>query len=154
MKFSAERETILAPLQAVIGLVERRQTMPILANVLVVGRGEQLSIGFAPLHRVQPAPRAASRTLQAQFDWMVRYLSTTQYLQRLRELKDAIPGPEEQRYVASYTRAAPTVLHAFLRAMNVQFGPLFGPRLLRVLSQGVRARVRDKLPAWAPSRRV
>jgi lysylphosphatidylglycerol synthetase-like protein (DUF2156 family) len=111
-------------------------------------RNEQLSIGFAPLHRVQPAPRAASRTLQAQFDWMVRYLSTSQYLQRLRELKDAIPGPEEQRYVASYTRAAPTVLHAFLRAMNVRFGPLFGPRLLRVLGQGVRARVRDKLPAW------
>ena len=44
MKFSAERETILAPLQAVIGVVERRQTMPILANVLVVGRGEHLSI--------------------------------------------------------------------------------------------------------------
>ena len=38
MKFSAERETILAPLQAVIGVVERRQTMPILANVLVVGK--------------------------------------------------------------------------------------------------------------------
>jgi DNA polymerase III, beta subunit len=44
MKFSAERETILAPLQAVIGVVERRQTMPILANLLIVGRGDQLSI--------------------------------------------------------------------------------------------------------------
>jgi DNA polymerase III subunit beta len=44
MKFSAERESILAPLQAVIGVVERRQTMPILANVLVTGRGDQLSI--------------------------------------------------------------------------------------------------------------
>jgi DNA polymerase III subunit beta len=44
MKFSAEREIILAPLQAVIGVVERRQTMPILANLLVVGRGDQLSI--------------------------------------------------------------------------------------------------------------
>jgi DNA polymerase III subunit beta len=44
MKFSAERETILAPLQAVIGVVERRQTMPILANLLLVGRGDQLSI--------------------------------------------------------------------------------------------------------------
>ena len=44
MKFSADREAILAPLQAVIGVVERRQTMPILANVLVVGRSEQLSI--------------------------------------------------------------------------------------------------------------
>src|SRR5918992_4858530 len=44
MKFSAERESILAPLQAVIGVVERRQTMPILANVLVVGRDNQLWI--------------------------------------------------------------------------------------------------------------
>jgi DNA polymerase III subunit beta len=44
MKFSAEREIILAPLQAVIGVVERRQTMPILANLLLVGRGDQLSI--------------------------------------------------------------------------------------------------------------
>jgi DNA polymerase-3 subunit beta len=44
MKFSAEREAILAPLQAVIGVVERRQTMPILANVLVVGRGDELSV--------------------------------------------------------------------------------------------------------------
>jgi lysylphosphatidylglycerol synthetase-like protein (DUF2156 family) len=114
--------------------------------------GEQLSLGFAPLHRVQAAPRAGSRTLQAQFDWMVRYLSTAQYLQRLRELKDAIPGAEEQRYVASYTRAAPTVLYAFLRAMNVRFGPMFGPRLLDVLGQGVRTQVRDKLPAWASKR--
>jgi DNA polymerase III subunit beta len=44
MKFSAGREAILAPLQAVIGVVERRQTMPILANVLISGRGDELSI--------------------------------------------------------------------------------------------------------------
>ncbi len=44
MKFSAEREAILTPLQAVIGVVERRQTMPILANVLVAGRDNQLSM--------------------------------------------------------------------------------------------------------------
>lgn len=44
MKFSAEREAILSPLQAVIGVVERRQTMPILANVLVSGRNDQLSV--------------------------------------------------------------------------------------------------------------
>ena len=35
MKFSAPRETLLEPLQAVIGVVERRQTMPVLANVLL-----------------------------------------------------------------------------------------------------------------------
>lgn len=111
-------------------------------------QGEQLSLGFAPLHRVRPAPRAASRTLQAQLDWMVRYLSTTKYLQRLRELKDTIPGPEEQRYVASYTRAAPVVLYSFLRAMNVRPGPLLGPRLLTVLAEGVRANHFGTLRPW------
>jgi len=44
MKFSAAREAILTPLQAVIGVVERRQTMPILANVLVAGRDNQVAI--------------------------------------------------------------------------------------------------------------
>ncbi len=44
MKFSAEREGILAPLQAVIGVVERRQTMPILANLLLQARDGKLSI--------------------------------------------------------------------------------------------------------------
>lgn len=44
MKFSADRSAILAPLQAVIGVVERRQTMPILSNVLVTGRDDQLLI--------------------------------------------------------------------------------------------------------------
>ena len=35
MKFTASREVILKPLHAVIGVVERRQTMPILSNVLL-----------------------------------------------------------------------------------------------------------------------
>ncbi len=35
MKFSANRDDILATLQAVIGVVERRQTMPVLSNVLL-----------------------------------------------------------------------------------------------------------------------
>ena len=44
MKLNCEREQILSPLQAVIGVVERRQTMPILANVLLTVRDERLSI--------------------------------------------------------------------------------------------------------------
>jgi DNA polymerase-3 subunit beta len=44
MKLTAEREKLLAPLQAVIGVVERRQTMPVLANVLLGVRQGQLSI--------------------------------------------------------------------------------------------------------------
>ena len=44
MKFSAARETLLKPLQAVIGVVERRQTMPILSNVLLIARDGYLSV--------------------------------------------------------------------------------------------------------------
>lgn len=44
MKFSASRENILKPLQAVIGVVERRQTMPILSNVLLSLHGKKLSV--------------------------------------------------------------------------------------------------------------
>jgi DNA polymerase-3 subunit beta len=44
MKFSAERESLLAALQSIIGVVERRQTMPILANVLLSADQGKLSI--------------------------------------------------------------------------------------------------------------
>lgn len=44
MKFTSERERILEPLQAVIGVVERRQTMPILANVLLSAKNGRLAI--------------------------------------------------------------------------------------------------------------
>jgi len=44
MKIIAKREAILSPLQAVIGVVERKQTMPILANVLLSAKGGKLSI--------------------------------------------------------------------------------------------------------------
>jgi DNA polymerase-3 subunit beta len=44
MKLTAPREDILAPLQSVIGVVERRQTMPVLANVLLAARDGRLSV--------------------------------------------------------------------------------------------------------------
>ena len=44
MNFTVTRETLLKPLQAVIGVIERRQTMPILANLLLVTKDDQLSI--------------------------------------------------------------------------------------------------------------
>src|ERR1700739_1398780 len=44
MKLTAEREKLLAPLQAVIGVVERRQTMPVLANALLAVAQGKLSI--------------------------------------------------------------------------------------------------------------
>jgi DNA polymerase-3 subunit beta len=44
MKFSTSRESLLKPLQAVIGVVERRQTMPVLANVLLVVKDSNLAV--------------------------------------------------------------------------------------------------------------
>jgi DNA polymerase-3 subunit beta len=44
MKLTATREQILAPLQSVIGVVERRQTMPVLSNVLLAARNNRLSV--------------------------------------------------------------------------------------------------------------
>ncbi|UCC13253.1 MAG: DNA polymerase III subunit beta [Gammaproteobacteria bacterium] len=44
MKLSATREAFLEPLQAVIGVVERRQTMPILANILISAKDDGVSV--------------------------------------------------------------------------------------------------------------
>jgi DNA polymerase-3 subunit beta len=44
MKLTASREEFLAPLQSVIGVVERRQTMPVLANVLLSARDGGVTI--------------------------------------------------------------------------------------------------------------
>jgi len=44
MKFSIDREVILAPLQAVQGVVERRQSLPILANLLLSASDDRLAI--------------------------------------------------------------------------------------------------------------
>ena len=44
MKLTAAREDVLVPLQSVIGVVERRQTMPVLANVLLSARENRLSV--------------------------------------------------------------------------------------------------------------
>ena len=64
MKFSTEREIILHPLQQVIGAVERKQTSPVLGNVLIQATAESLTLtasdteielqATTPLHVDQP----------------------------------------------------------------------------------------------------
>ncbi len=44
MQFTIQREALLKPLQLVAGVVERRQTLPVLSNVLIVVDGNQLSL--------------------------------------------------------------------------------------------------------------
>jgi len=43
MRFSIQREVLLKPLQQVVGVVERRQTLPVLANLLVNVSAERVS---------------------------------------------------------------------------------------------------------------
>jgi len=44
MNFTISRESLLRPLQTVIGVVERRQTMPILANVMITVKDDELRV--------------------------------------------------------------------------------------------------------------
>ncbi|MFF7707271.1 DNA polymerase III subunit beta [Pseudomonas sp. NPDC007930] len=44
MHFTIQREALLKPLQLVAGVVERRQTLPVLSNVLLIVEGQQLSL--------------------------------------------------------------------------------------------------------------
>jgi len=60
MKLTASREDLLAPLQSVIGVVERRQTMPVLANVLLTARDNQLRITGTDLEVELVAAHAAT----------------------------------------------------------------------------------------------
>ncbi len=49
MKFTISRSALLKPVQAVIGVVERRQTMPILANVLIGVHAKALTVAGTDL---------------------------------------------------------------------------------------------------------
>jgi DNA polymerase III subunit beta len=60
MKLTAAREDFLSPLQSVIGVVERRQTMPVLANVLLSARDNRLSITGTDLEVELVATRQVS----------------------------------------------------------------------------------------------
>ena len=49
MKTTIKREDLLAPLQQVIGAVERRQTLPVLGNILFKSSGGDISIAATDL---------------------------------------------------------------------------------------------------------
>lgn len=44
MKFSINREALLKPLQTIVGVVERRQTLPVLSNILVSVHDDGMSL--------------------------------------------------------------------------------------------------------------
>ena len=44
MRFVISREALIKPLQLVAGVVERRQTLPVLSNILLVAEDNSLSL--------------------------------------------------------------------------------------------------------------
>ena len=85
MKLSAPREAFLEPLSAVTGVVERRQTMPILANVLVTAKGGTVSIMATDLEVEMVA--AAAVTIQEEGEITV---PGRKFLDICRALKDGV----------------------------------------------------------------
>jgi len=102
--------------------------------------GLGLHLGYAPLHEIHHPTGLRGRTLRRQLDGMARMLGPAQYLTRLRELKDTIPGVYEPRYVASFTRVAPVALWALVEAMGVGMQRILGPELLPVIREGLSGR--------------
>lgn len=64
MRFSVQREVLLKPLSQVVGVVERRQTLPVLANLLVVVSSEGVSFTGTDLE-VEMIARTAAEQLEA-----------------------------------------------------------------------------------------
>lgn len=61
MQFSIQREALLKPLQQVVGVVERRQTLPVLANLLVKVAGDKVSFTGTDLEVEMVATTAAEK---------------------------------------------------------------------------------------------
>ncbi|HZP65540.1 MAG TPA: DNA polymerase III subunit beta [Rudaea sp.] len=59
MQFSIQREVLLKPLQQVVGVVERRQTLPVLSNLLVVAANDRVTFTGTDLEVEMSAGTAA-----------------------------------------------------------------------------------------------
>jgi DNA polymerase-3 subunit beta len=64
MRFSIQREALLKPLQQVVGVVERRQTLPVLANLLVVADAGRVTFTGTDLE-VEMASSTAAQDVEA-----------------------------------------------------------------------------------------
>ncbi|HEY2395013.1 MAG TPA: DNA polymerase III subunit beta [Rudaea sp.] len=64
MRFSIQREALLKPLQQVVGVVERRQTLPVLANLLVVADAERVTFTGTDLE-VEMSAGAVAQDLES-----------------------------------------------------------------------------------------
>ena len=66
MQFSIQREALLKPLQQVVGVVERRQTLPVLANLLVRVANDRLSLTGTDLEVEMVATTGAEKLVDGE----------------------------------------------------------------------------------------
>lgn len=104
-----------------------------------------LSLGFCPLHDSNaPITQAAltntsatlSPGLARQVGWLEQSLAAVPYVQRLVEIKAALPGHDEPRYFVSYSGHALPAFVALLGACGVTLPSIIGPRLWSSIRAG------------------
>lgn len=74
MQFSIQREVLLKPLQQVVGVVERRQTLPVLANLLVKVEGDHVQFTGTDLEVEMIAKTASSNNVDGEITIPARKL--------------------------------------------------------------------------------
>ena len=74
MQFSIQREVLLKPLQQVVGVVERRQTLPVLANLLVRASGSEVSFTGTDLEVEMVATTEAEKLVDGEITIPARKL--------------------------------------------------------------------------------
>jgi len=74
MQFSIQREALLKPLQQVVGVVERRQTLPVLANLLFKVAGDTVSMTGTDLEVEMVATTAAEKLVDGEITIPARKL--------------------------------------------------------------------------------
>ena len=99
MKTTIKREDILAPLQQVIGAVERRQTLPILGNVLLKSTGGDLTLTATDLEIEMVARIAADGTDDFQITIPAR---------KLLDICKALPDSSAINFTIDETRVSLT----------------------------------------------
>lgn len=96
MQFAIQREVLLKPLQQVINVVERRQTMPVLSNLLVVVDADGLSITGSDSEVEMIARAAVAEGAQAG--------DTTLPARKLFEIVRALPDGAQLKFELSGDR--------------------------------------------------
>ena len=74
MQFSIQREALLKPLQQVVGVVERRQTLPVLANLLCRVSGDTVSLTGTDLEVEMVATTAVEKSADGEITIPARKL--------------------------------------------------------------------------------